>query len=122
MSYELPHSNAGRLDKAIERITVACGEVQTSGLPFAAIQDVVMGLMQNLGKLNELRGQVTVKDKIIRERKVGEISASVGAEVLSPDELARLEAEAGVFTPDTPIESTPSAKNESEETAGGHPC
>lgn len=94
MPYELAPSNAAKVERAIERISTACGELQTSGLPFAVVQAPVMGLMQILGNVQELRKDITVKDKCGRGRKPGEIE---GSEVLTPDELSKLELEAGVI-------------------------
>jgi len=98
MNIEIAPTNANKFNKAIEKVSEATGLIQTSGLGFQVTQPVVMKLMEALSDLSALQSSFEVV-ATGKGRRTGETSSGTVSEVLTPDELARLEVEAATLTP-----------------------
>ena len=98
---EIAPTNLIKFNKAIEKVSEASGLLQTSGLAFKVTRPIVTKLMEVLEELSELHSNLEVVASG-KGRRAGEAGPE-SSEVLTPDELARLEVEAtGVVPPNIP--------------------
>ena len=94
---EIAPTNLIKFNKAIEKVSEASGLLQTAGLAFKVTRPIVTKLMEVLEELSELQGNLEVVSSGKGRPKAADEETS--SEVLTPDELARLEVEAANLTP-----------------------